>query len=316
MNNLEIREIQEKIFKIEENISEIFIGKHEKIRLMLLGLFSGLHVLITDVPGVGKTTLTRCCAASTGMDFARIQFTPDLLPGDIVGMTVWDIERQEFVFKQGAIMHQFILADEINRATPRTQSSLLEAMQDGTVSVDGKTWPLAEPFFVIATQNPPSFLGTYHLPEVELDRFGIGFALGYPDDPDAAKILSLGHQLNPFKELKPVVKPKDIVDIRKKVQEIHVSDAIKAYVVSIAKETRASKYISLGMSVRAMQHLLVLSRAFALLAGRDFVIPEDIMDSAIPVVTHRLVFTADMRIENKTPQSIIETIFDKIKKPV
>ena len=179
MEHRDITPYCDQVRAIERNVSEIFVGKQRQVRHMLIGYIAGLHVLIEDVPGVGKTTLARCLAASTGTDYGRIQFTPDLLPGDIVGMTVWNNEARQFEFKQGAIMHQFILADEINRASPRTQSSLLEAMQESSVTVDGTTYRLPDPFFVIATQNPVTFIGVFHLPEGELDRFGISLSIGY-----------------------------------------------------------------------------------------------------------------------------------------
>ena len=219
---------------LERNISGVFLGKKRQVRHILLGFISGLHVLIEDVPGVGKTTLARCLAASAGMDFGRIQFTPDLLPGDIVGMTVWNAESRRFEVRPGSIMHQFILADEINRASPRTQSSLLEAMQEGSVTVEGVTHRLPDPFFVIATQNPVTFIGVFHLPEGELDRFGISVSIGYPDAADEGRILDQ-HGFDPLRELSAVVSPEEVVGLRQLVRAMTVSEDVRNYIVALAK---------------------------------------------------------------------------------
>ncbi|HUV08531.1 MAG TPA: AAA family ATPase, partial [Spirochaetia bacterium] len=190
--------------RIINNISKVFVGKEHQIKIVLIGFLSGLHVLIEDIPGVGKTTLAKCLASSVDLDFGRIQFTPDLLPGDIVGMTTWNQDKRQFLYKPGSIMHQFILADEINRASPRTQSSLLEAMQEGSVTVEGVTYALPQPFFVIATQNPVHFVGAFPLPEAQVDRFGISLSLGYPPEEDEVEILSRFQKGNPLIDLSPV----------------------------------------------------------------------------------------------------------------
>ena len=290
---------------IISNISGFFVGKKKQIRQMVIGIISGLHVLIEDVPGVGKTTLAKCLAASVGLSFARIQFTPDLLPGDIVGMTVWDIEKKEFVFKKGAILHQFILADEINRASPRTQSSLLEAMQEETVSVDGRSFDLPQPFFVIATQNPITFTGTFPLPEAELDRFGISFSLGYATNLEEKEILGMKKNANPLKELKPVTSPGDIIQVRKQLDEVFVSDQIKEFIITLANKIRGSRYVKLGISPRSMQHLVAAARANALLASRDFVIPEDVVELVVPVLAHRIILSTEAHMERKTVADIL-----------
>jgi MoxR-like ATPase len=311
----EIKDVAQKVKCLQENISEFFIGKNEQINQMLIGFFSGLHVLIEDVPGVGKTTLAKCLAASVGLDFSRIQFTPDLLPGDIIGMTIWSTEKKEFMFKQGSIIHQFILADEINRASPRTQSSLLEAMQDESVSVDGKTHKLPQPFFVIATQNPPYFLGTFHLPEVELDRFGLSFSLGYPVERESREILKLNPRVDPFISLKPVITPEEVIKIRGFVHAIHTSGTIDQYIVEIVNKSRISRLIKLGISVRAMQHLHLAAKAKALFTGRDFVIPEDIIEMAAPVLAHRIILSSEARLENKSAQEVIQNLINGVNIP-
>ncbi|MBN2532246.1 MAG: MoxR family ATPase [Spirochaetales bacterium] len=303
------------VIRIINNISKVFVGKEYQIQTLIIGFISGLHVLIEDIPGVGKTTLARCLAQSIGLDFGRIQFTPDLLPGDIVGMTVWSNEKREFIFKEGAIMHQFILADELNRASPRTQSSLLEAMQEGSVTVDSITYKLKEPFFVVATQNPVTFVGSFLLPEAQVDRFGISFSIGYLDEDNEVLMLNRFQEKNPLLELKPVATPQDIIEIRRIIRKIRVVDSIKHFIVKIAAGSRKNKNVKLGLSPRASQHLLLAAQAQAFLKKRDYVIPEDILKMTQPVLAHRLVLSAEAKIENKTPEMIISRIKQEIEIP-
>lgn len=310
-----ITEKKEKIKRIADTISKVFVGKEEVIRVMLTGFISGLHVLIEDVPGVGKTTLARTLAAGVGHDFSRIQFTPDLLPGDVVGMTVWSQEKKDFIYKKGAIMHQFVLADEINRASPRTQSSLLEAMQEESVTVDGRTYRLPEPFFVVATQNPSDFIGTFHLPESELDRFGISFSIGYPHIDDEREILSRFQTESPLTGLESVTGPGEILQIRKLVRLIFVSDKVKGFIIEIANRTRSNQYVRLGASPRASRHLQLAAQARAFLEGREFVIPEDIVEVTVPVLVHRIILSSQARMEGRTPGDIIEKILRECKIP-
>lgn len=305
-----------KIEQVIEHVARVFVGKMNLVTLLLNGIISGLHVLIEDVPGVGKTTLARALSASIGIDFTRIQFTPDLLPGDIVGMTVWSQEKRDFVFKQGAIMHQFILADEINRASPRTQASLLEAMQEGSVSVDGQTFRLPTPFFVVATQNPSDFTGVFQLPEGEVDRFGISFSIGYPNGEEEKDILIRFQGQNPLEELPSIIKPEEILEIQKLVTAIHISDQIRDYIIDIVSRTRSSSSIRLGASPRASQHLQRAAQGRALLSGRDYVIPEDVKDLTVSVLSHRLVLSTEARMTNKTAREIVEEILRECKIPV
>ncbi|RPJ06304.1 MAG: MoxR family ATPase [Spirochaetaceae bacterium] len=307
---------REQIRKIHDNISTVFVGKSKKVDLLLAGFVSGLHVLVEDVPGVGKTTLARSLSKSIALDFSRIQFTPDLLPGDIVGMNVWDQEKRCMTIKQGSIMHQFILADEINRATPRTQSALLEAMQEESVSVDGTTYPLPKPFFVVATQNPSHFLGAYMLPEAELDRFGISFSLGYPDIAEGINILDRFKSEDPLAAMQSVSSPEDIIHLRKIVRMISIKDELKAFILEIIADSRTSRHIRLGLSTRSAQQLLRASQSSALLEGRPFVIPEDIISMAVPVLSHRLILSAETQIRNMNASSVIEEIVSKKKVPV
>jgi len=315
---MDIKLIEQKaeiVLRIIKNISQVFVGKEYQIQILLIGFISGLHVLIEDIPGVGKTTLARCLSMSVGLDFGRIQFTPDLLPGDIVGMTVWSNEKREFIFKKGAIMHQFILADELNRASPRTQSSLLEAMQEESVTVDGKTYNLVEPFFVVATQNPVTFVGSFLLPEAQVDRFGVSFSIGYLDEDNEVLMLSRFQKRNPLLELKPVATPQDIIQIRRIVREVRVTDEIKRFIVKITADSRKSNSIKLGLSPRASQHLLLAAQAQAFIKKRDYVIPEDVLKMAQPVLAHRLILSAEAKIENKTPDMIITKIKQNVEIP-
>lgn len=300
---------------IEEEVARVVVGKPQAIRAILVALFAGLHVLIEDIPGVGKTTLAKTFARCTGLDFGRIQFTPDLLPGDIVGMTVWSPERQDFVFKQGAIMRQFILADEINRASARTQSSLLEAMQEGAVTVDGHTYPLEQPFFVIATQNPIQFAGTFVLPEGQLDRFGICVSLGYPNEKEEAAVLRRFRSENPIEHARAVCTPEALIAARKEAQETHLDPKIESYITAIASATRTSQYIRLGISPRGTLQLMRASQAFARLDGRDFVIPEDVVASTQYVIPHKLVLSEEARMEGTPASEIVARIVERIAKP-
>jgi MoxR-like ATPase len=310
--NKDIRALAQKII---DNIATVFVAKETQIRMMLIGFISGLHVLIEDIPGVGKTTLARCLASSIDLDFGRIQFTPDLMPGDVVGMTIWNQEKREFIYKPGAVMHQFILADEINRASPRTQSSLLEAMEEGAVTVDGVTHSLPEPFFVIATQNPVYFIGAFPLPEAQLDRFGISFSLGYPGGEDETEILTRFQVSNPFVSLKPVCSPEDITALRRTVREIYVDGKIKNFIIGLAGETRRNPKIKLGLSPRASQHLMLAAQTGSLLNGRDYVIPEDVLDMCQPVFAHRLVLSAEALMENRNSHQVVESIKSRIPIP-
>ncbi len=308
--------VKERIEKIEAAIRKVFVGDSSTVELMLTGFVSGLHVLIEDVPGVGKTTLARTLSATLGLDFSRIQFTPDLLPGDIIGMNVWNQAKNEFVFKHGAIMHQFVLADEINRASPRTQSSLLEAMQEESVSVDGITYPLPKPFFIIATQNPSSFTGSFILPEGEIDRFGISFSIGYPEESDEMMILSRFQEENPIEEIEPVVTVDEVIEIRKTVPKIKVSDAVRRFIIDITKRTRSNRLVELGASPRASRHLQCASQGRALMLGRSFVIPEDVMELAAPVLAHRIIQAAESKMANTTAEQIIANIIEECEIPV
>ncbi len=314
-HKLSFKNYLSKIDLLKGEIKKNFSGKEKIIENFLLAFFSGLHVLIEDIPGVGKTTLAKTLAGCTGMDFSRIQFTPDLLPGDITGMTVWSVEKKDFVFKSGPIMHQFILADEINRASARTQSSLLEAMQEDTVTVDGKTYKLPQPFFVAATQNPLNFAGTFQLPEAQLDRFGISFSIGYPDIDDELDIIEKHKKENPLEYIKAVMKTDEILKIRKTVKDIYIDEKVKRYIVQIVNSTRNNENIKLGLSPRAALHITNAAQCFAFLSDRDFVIPEDIMEISHIVISHKLILSPKAKLDNLNANQIVNSIISAVPKP-
>ena len=311
----QLKEVSALCNRLKGHISRVFVGKETAVHQLLIGFLSGLHVLIEDIPGLGKTTLAMTLAKSSGLDFGRIQFTPDILPGDILGMTVWSPEKREFIYKEGAIMHQFILADEINRASARTQSSLLEAMQEQTVSIDGRSIPLPRPFFVVATQNPSSFTGTFLLPESQTDRFGVSLSIGYPGQDDEVKILERFKKSSPLFELDGATDPAKIIEIRSIVRDVDVDGKIMKYLVAIAENSRRSSKVRLGMSPRATQHLLLASQTQALFQGRGYVIPEDVIDTVYAVLSHRLVLSTEAKVNNQTPNQVIEEILAKTKIP-
>ncbi len=292
-----------------------YLGKPEVVSLLVQAMTSGLHVLMEDVSGVGKTTLIRCLAKACGLDYGRIQFTPDLLPGDITGMTIWDPVKRDFIFKDGPVRHQFLLADELNRAPARTQSALLEAMQEGAVTVDGKRNILPDPFFVAATQNPSWYAGTYNLPESQLDRFGISVSPGYPDSSTEASILLRFKEHDPDEEVSSITVPERIKELKELICGIHIDEKILNYTTAIGKQTRESSGFHSGLSTRGLQHLIRLAQSRAVMNGRGFVIPEDLIESAIPVMRHRLVLTPEARTAGKTIEYHIRMLLSDIAIP-
>ncbi|MCX7655310.1 MAG: MoxR family ATPase [Treponemataceae bacterium] len=301
--------------RIEKEVLQVFVGEARIVRLAILGLISGLHVLVEDIPGVGKSTLAMALARATALDFARIQCTPDLLPADILGVNIWDQERRGFVFKQGPIMAHFVLADELNRASPRTQAAFLEAMQEEQITLDGKTFPLPQPFFVIATQNPQNFVGTFPLPEAELDRFGLSFSIGYPSETDEVTLLDRWQGPKGPKIIRPITTIEEVQQIRKQVQAMLVTPAIQHYIVSLCRATRNHPDIRLGASPRAALFLQQAARGKAYMEGRNFVIPEDVEAVAIPVLVHRLMVSSQVRLSGKGPEQVVRTIVQSVPKP-
>lgn len=274
--------------KVQENISKVIIGKDREIKLLLTSVICGGHVLMEDVPGTGKTVMAKSLAASIDCAFSRIQFTPDLLPGDITGLSVYDTSKAEFVFKPGPVFTNVLLADEINRATPRTQSALLECMEEKQVTADGVTRPLPAPFLVIATQNPIETQGTFPLPEAQLDRFLMKLGIGELSHEDAVAVLARFLKNDPLKELSAVCTAQDILDARKACENCEVSQPVMSYIASLCEATRRAENVVLGVSPRGMLALMKACRAWALIDGRDFVTPDDVKALAIPVLAHRI----------------------------
>ncbi len=282
-------EPNEILTRLTRNIESVLIGKSETVNKVLVALLARGHILLEDVPGVGKTLLSRALAASIDCRFNRIQLTPDLLPSDVLGVSVYDSQTGQFVFRKGPIFAEILLADEINRTTPRTQSALLEAMNEAQVSADGQTFPLGPPFMVVATQNPYDFEGTYFLPENQLDRFMMRLEIGYPDKTVEKEILRIDPLRTRLASLKPVAKPEQIVELQEQVFSVTMDEAIVDYILQIAEATRQDEQINVGLSPRASLSLMQASRAMALVSGRNYVIPEDVKNLAVEVCAHRLV---------------------------
>ncbi len=300
---------------IENNVSEVIVGKNKTIRLLLIALTAGGHVLIEDVPGIGKTTLVTALARSLDLNFARIQFTPDVMPSDVTGYNIFDQKTGDFTFKPGAIMTQILLADEINRTSPKTQSALLEAMQENQVTVDQNTYELPQPFMVMATQNPIEQQGTYVLPEAQLDRFMFRMTLGYPTAKEEINIMSRFSAENPIENLLPVATSADVLWLRDQARQVYVADAIKVYITNLAQQTRRHPDVELGASPRASLMLLQAAKAAALLSGRDYVIPDDVQSLLHYVFDHRLIIRAEGRLRGAEAGSIIESLKETVQVP-
>ncbi|HHU74268.1 MAG TPA: MoxR family ATPase [Clostridiales bacterium] len=309
-------ELQNKVKDIINNIEEIIVGKRETIELVVVTLLAGGHLLLEDVPGVGKTTLAKALAQTIHCGFTRIQFTPDTLPSDVTGLSVYNMQTGQFQYSKGAIMNNIILADEINRTSPKTQASLLEAMEEKQVTVDGVTYPLIQPFMVIATQNPVDFLGTYNLPEAQLDRFMMKLSIGYPDFSDERSMVEnfLSHKLT--SKLNPVIDGEIIIQMQKEVEEVKVDSDLIQFVVKIVQETRKDNHIYLGASPRATLALLRAAQAEAYLRGRNYCIPDDIIKMVLPVISHRIILSPETKSTHQSPEKIMKGILAKIPVPV
>ncbi|NLN41843.1 MAG: MoxR family ATPase [Clostridiales bacterium] len=301
---------------LEENIEKVIVGKKDSIRLIIIALLCQGHVLIEDVPGVGKTTLVSALAKSLDLTFRRIQFTPDVLPSDITGFSMYNFRTGEMEFHPGMVMGQVVLADEINRTSPKTQSSLLEVMEERQVTVDGKTYPLPEPFIVLATQNPVDYIGTFPLPEAQLDRFFLKVTLGYPSKRQEMLILSRFQYSNPLASLQPVANKRDILQLQKTAREVKVADAIRDYITSLVGMTRDHPDLTLGASPRGSLFLMKASQAHALLDGRNYVIPDDVQKMVIPVLAHRLILKPEARLKEMTPERILKSIINTVYVPI
>lgn len=302
--------------RLLENIGSVVLGKVDPIRMAVTALLAEGHVLIEDVPGVGKTLLARAIAASLDCSFRRIQFTPDLLPSDITGSSIYNAASGEFVFKEGPIFANVVLADEINRTNPRTQSALLEAMSDRQVSVEGKTYPLESPFFVLATQNPFEFEGTYVLPESQLDRFMIRIKMGYPIRSEEKRVLQAHRQGEPVETLSPVVSAENVVRLQRAVRTIRVDDAVADYMLDLVHATREHEDVHVGVSTRGALTLYRACQAQALVSGRSYVVPDDIKALALPVLAHRIVSKSFLQAgEFTAAESLLRELLDRIPVP-
>ncbi len=301
--------------RVSATVESVISGKPEAIRLALTVLLAEGHVLIEDVPGVGKTLLAKALARSIDCSVRRVQFTPDLLPSDLTGVSAYNQEIREFEFKPGPIFANIVLGDEINRASPKTQSALLECMEERQVTVDGVTYQLEPPFMVIATQNPVEMEGTYPLPEAQRDRFTARIAIGYPDASAELAMLDSHGSTSPLDELKPAAHASDVRALVAAVRQIHVAQEIRRYIISLVTATRNSRELRLGASPRAALHLLRASRAYAALDGRDFVIPDDVQRLAGPVLAHRLLPTAEAIVGQEMPEQVLTAIVSRLPLP-
>jgi len=303
------------INKLKEKMRDYFVGKEEVVDDVLVCLLAGGHILLEDVPGVGKTTLARTLAGAVSCDFGRIQFTPDTLPGDVVGTSVYNMKTGEFEYHEGAVMHQVILADEINRTSPKTQASLLEAMEEGQITIDGSVHKLPKPFIVIATQNPVEFLGTYPLPEAQMDRFMMRLSVGYPTEEEEIRLAQNYLKGKMAAAIESVCKSEDIIKAREEVSKVKISDGVLAYIREIVEKTRKDSQLVLGASPRAFLSLIRASQARAYLSGRDYLKPDDVKAVAINVLHHRLVFSSDARKQKSDMDVLIRNLIISVKVP-
>lgn len=312
----EVRSVARMAERVRASIGRVIVGKDNVVELLLVALLCEGHVLLEDVPGIGKTTLAKALARSLACSFKRIQFTPDLLPADVTGILYFNQKTQEFEFRPGPVFAQIVLADEINRATPRTQSALLEAMQERQVTVDVNTYALPRPFLVIATQNPIELEGTFPLPEAQMDRFLMRLSLGYPNEGEENEILLRYQEKDPLPDLEPVVTTDQILEMQQAVRRVHVADPVRQYIVQVVRATRDHPDVYLGVSPRGTLALFHTSQALAALRGRPYVIPDDVKVLADPVLTHRVHLSPQTRLRGHTPTQVIAQIMAEVPVPV
>ena len=300
---------------VQEQVGRVVVGKADQTRLLIIALLADGHVLLDDVPGVAKTLVVRTLSAALGLTFSRIQCTPDLLPGDVTGSLVFDQKLGVFEFRPGPLFANVVLADEINRATPRTQSAFLEAMEERGVTVDGVTHALKRPFVMLATQNPVELKGTFPLPEAQVDRFLLSLRMGYPSADDEALMLERFRAADPLAAVQPVVSPEDVLAVREVVRSVHVSGDVARYVVALTRATRESELVRLGASPRASLALQRAAQAVAALDGRDYVVPDDVQGVAAPVLAHRLLLARDAVVEGRTAEAVVGEVVRAVRVP-
>jgi MoxR-like ATPase len=305
-------ELSQRAKAVVDNVERAIFGKHHEVNLALVALLCRGHILVEDVPGTGKTVLSKALARSLGCTFRRIQFTPDLLPSDVTGVSIYNQRTQGFEFRPGPVMSQIVLADEINRATPKTQSALLEAMDEQQVTVDGTTYPLPDPFLVLATQNPIEYEGTFPLPEAQLDRFFIRLQLGYPKEREEVAILDAQRLHHPLDDLGQVLSADDLVDAQVRVKDIHLAEAIKTYVVNVVTATRSHPDVYLGASPRGSLALARAAQAYAAINGRDYVTPDDVKALAGPALAHRLILQPQARLKDLAATTVIAEVLASV----
>lgn len=312
---MDIERVQLVTERLIQNVEQAIIGKHDAIELIIVGLLSRGHILIEDVPGVGKTMLARSLAKSLGCKFSRIQFTPDMLPSDVTGVSIFNQKTNEFEFRPGPVMAQVVLTDEINRATPKTQAALLEAMQELQVTVDGVTHLLPEPFLVMATQNPIEYEGTFPLPEAQLDRFLMRIRLGYPSPDAEIAILESQRYIHPVKQIEQVVPVADLLSAQEALKDVYIDTLIKEYIVDVVEQTRNHPDIYLGASPRGSLALYRTGQAWAATQGRDYVLPDDIKKLAVPTLAHRLIVSPAARLKDVTGETVMREILASLRVP-
>lgn len=311
-----MKDIANILERIVDNVENVIIGKRETVELVVISLACNGHVLIEDIPGVGKTSLVSALAKSINASFKRIQFTPDILPSDITGFTMFNQKTREFEYRHGSIMSQIILADEINRTSPKTQASLLEVMEENQVTVDGTTYKVPKPFMVLATQNPIEYLGTYPLPEAQLDRFLMKISIGYPKNEDESRILANLQYENPLNNLSFVADSSDIIWVQEEIKKIHLDESLRNYIVAIVEKTRNHPDVVIGSSIRGSISLFRAAQAWAFYNSRNYVIPDDIIKMMVPVLSHRLVLSQGAKLKKIGPEDILKDIVQSLRVPM